>query len=423
MSVLTSPRSAARAAGKTPGIDRPGDDAAALDRLLAAVQGGAAVSDSDAFLLDGPTGYPAAALGAVAAELRDKGKGRVVTFSPKVFIPLTRLCRDFCGYCTFRQSPPETESLYLSPEEVLAVARAGERLGCTEALFTLGERPEQRYPEAKQWLAARGYASTLEYLAAMCQRVVTETALLPHANPGTMSRRELAALQPYNPSMGLMLESVSPRLYQSGGPHEFAPSKRPRVRLRTLELAGELGIPFTTGLLIGIGETRRERIAALLEIRRLHRDYGHIQEVIIQNFRAKGDTPMGGVPDAAAGELGWTVAVARIILGPTVNLQVPPNLSAADYPDYLAAGINDWGGISPLTIDYVNPEAPWPVLSELQERSRERGFELRPRLPVYPEYIVGAGNWLPDSLKGRVAALADAAGYVKGGMARYGGKN
>ena len=423
MSVLTSPRSDARAAGQAPGIDRPGDDAAVLDRLLAEVQGGAAVSDSDAFLLDGPAGYPAAALGAVAAGLRDRGKGRVVTFSPKVFIPLTRLCRDFCGYCTFRQSPQEAESLYLSPEEVLAVARAGERLGCTEALFTLGERPEQRYPEARQWLAARGYASTLEYLAAMGQLVVTETALLPHANPGTMSRRELAALQPYNPSMGLMLESVSPRLYQPGGPHEFAPSKRPRVRLRTLELAGELGIPFTTGLLIGIGETRRERIAALLEIRRLHRAYGHIQEVIIQNFRAKSDTPMGGVPDAAAGELRWTVVVARIILGPTVNLQVPPNLSAADYPDYLAAGINDWGGVSPLTIDYVNPEAPWPVLSELQERSREQGFELRPRLPVYPEYIVGSGNWLPAALKGRVAALADAAGYVKGGMARYGGKN
>ena len=423
MSVLTSSRSDAVAIGKTPGASRTGDDAAALDRLLAAVQGGAAVSDSDALLLDGPAGYPAAALGAVAAELRDRGKGRVVTFSPKVFIPLTRLCRDFCGYCTFRQSPPETESLYLSPEEVLAVARAGERLGCAEALFTLGERPEQRYPEAKQWLAARGYGTTLEYLAAMGQLVVTETALLPHANPGTMSRRELAALQPYNPSMGLMLESVSPRLYQPGGPHEFAPSKRPRVRLRTLELAGELGIPFTTGLLIGIGETRRERIAALLEIRRLHRAYGHIQEVILQNFRAKGDTPMGGVPDAAAGELGWTVAVARIILGPTVNLQVPPNLSAADYPDYLAAGINDWGGVSPLTIDYVNPEAPWPVLSELQERSREQGFELRPRLPVYPEYIVGAGNWLPAALKARVAAVADAAGYVKGGMARYGGKN
>ena len=381
------------------------------------------VGEEQALLLDGPDSYPVAELCAVAAELRDKGKGWVVTFSPKVFIPLTRLCRDFCGYCTFRQSPQEAESLYLSPEEVLAVARAGERLGCTEVLFTLGERPEQRYPEARQWLTERGYGSTLEYLAAVCQLVLEETGLLPHANPGTMSRRELAALQPYNPSMGLMLESVSPRLYQEGGPHEFAPSKRPRVRLRTIELAGELGIPFTTGILIGIGETRRERIAALLEIRRLHQAHGHIQEVIIQNFRAKAATPMGGAPDAAIEEMRWTVAVARIILGPTVNLQVPPNLSAADYPDYLAAGINDWGGVSPLTIDYVNPEAPWPGLADLRERSREQGFELRPRLPVYPEYFVGSGDWLPDSLRARAAALADAAGYVKGGMERYAGRN
>lgn len=408
--------------GEAPGADWDGA-AVALDRLLAEAADGVRVGEEQALLLDGPDSYPVAELCAVAAELRDKGKGRVVTFSPKVFIPLTRLCRDFCGYCTFRQSPQEAESLYLSPEEVLAVARAGERLGCTEALFTLGERPEQRYPEARQWLTERGYSSTLEYLAAVCQLVVEETGLLPHANPGTMSRRELAALQPYNPSMGLMLESVSPRLYQEGGPHEFAPSKRPRVRLRTIELAGELGIPFTTGILIDIGETRRERIAALLEIRRLHQAHGHIQEVIIQNFRAKAATPMGGAPDAAIEEMRWTVAVARIILGPTANLQVPPNLSAADYPDYLAAGINDWGGVSPLTIDYVNPEAPWPRLAELRERSREQGFELRPRLPVYPEYFTGSGNWLPDSLRARVAALADAAGYVKGGMERYAGRN
>lgn len=394
-----------------------------LDRLLSGVAGGATVGEKDSWLLDGPDGYPVDDLCAVAAGLRDRGKGRVVTFSPKVFIPLTRLCRDFCGYCTFRQSPQSAESLYLSPEEVLAVARAGERLGCTEALFTLGERPEQRYPEAREWLAERGYGSTLEYLAAVCRLVVEETGLLPHANPGTMSRRELAALQPYNPSMGLMLESVSPRLYEQGGPHEFAPSKRPRVRLRTIELAGELGIPFTTGILIGIGETRRERIAALLEIRRLQQVYGHIQEVIIQNFRAKADTPMGGVPDAAVEEMRWTVAVARIILGPDMNLQVPPNLSAVDYPDYLAAGINDWGGVSPLTIDYVNPEAPWPGLAELGERSREQGFELRPRLPVYPEYFAGSRNWLPDSLKARAAALANVEGYVKGGMERYAGRN
>ena len=422
MRVLANPRADGIRDGKAPGADR-GKAAVALDRLLGEVSRGATVGEGQAWLLDGPADYPVAELCAVAAGLRDKGKGRVVTFSPKVFIPLTRLCRDFCGYCIFRQSPPDAESLYLSPEEVLAVARAGERLGCTEALFTLGERPEQRYPEARQWLTERGYGSTLEYLAAVCQLVLEETGLLPHANPGTMSRRELAALQPYNPSMGLMLESVSPRLYQEGGPHEFAPSKRPRVRLRTIELAGELGIPFTTGILIGIGETRRERIAALLEIRRLHQAHGHIQEVIIQNFRAKAATPMGGAPDAAIEEMRWTVAVARIILGPAVNLQVPPNLSAADYPDYLTAGINDWGGVSPLTIDYVNPEAPWPRLAELGERSREQGFELRPRLPVYPEYFVGSGDWLPDSLRARAAALADAAGYVKGGMERYAGRN
>ena len=376
-------------------------------------------SDEEALLLDSPGSFSLADLCAWAAQLRGVGKGRVVTFSPKVFIPLTRLCRDFCGYCTFRQSPQEADHLYMSPEEVLAVARAGQRLGCTEALFTLGERPEQRYPEARQWLEERGYATTLEYLADMCRLTLAETALLPHANPGTMSRRELVALQPCNPSMGLMLESVSPRLYAEGGPHEFAPSKRPRVRLRTLELAGELGIPFTTGLLIGIGETRRERIEALLAIRRLHRAYGHIQEVIIQNFRAKPATAMATAPDAEAEELLWTVAVARIILGPEVNLQVPPNLNAADYPAYLDAGINDWGGVSPLTIDYVNPEAPWPGLADLQSRTAERGFELRPRLPVYPEFFLDSDSRLPDSLRARARELADEQGYVKGGMERY----
>ena len=381
------------------------------------------VSDAEAYRFDGPTGPPVAELCAQASQLRDAGKGKTVTFSPKVFIPLTHLCRDFCGYCTFRHSPETAPRLYMTPEEVLAVAQAGERLGCTEALFTLGERPEQRYQEARQWLANRGYATTLEYLTAMCRLVLDETRLLPHANPGTMSRRELAALQPYNPSMGLMLESTSPRLYQPGGPHEFAPSKRPRVRLRTLELAGELSIPFTTGLLIGIGETRQERIDALLELRRLHRAYGHLQEVIIQNFRAKPATPMAGSQDAPAQELLWTVAVARILLGPDINLQVPPNLSADNYADYLAAGINDWGGVSPLTIDFVNPEAPWPALADLRQRTREQGFELKPRLPVYPEYFTGAAAWLPGPLKDKAMSLTDADGYVKGGIERYAGRN
>lgn len=383
---------------------------------------GTEFSPEEADLFDTAACPPIADLCAKASQLRDAGKGRIVTFSPKVFIPLTHLCRDFCGYCTFRQSPETASRLYMKPEEVLDIARAGQRLGCTEALFTLGERPEQRYPEARQWLAHRGYATTLEYLADVCRLVMEETDLLPHANPGTMSRRELATLQPCNPSMGLMLESTSPRLYEAGGPHEFAPSKRPRVRLRTMKLAGELGIPFTTGILIGIGESRRERIDAILAIRDLHRTHGHIQEVIIQNFRAKPATPMEEASDAAAEELLWTVAVARILLGPDVNLQVPPNLSADNYEDYLSAGINDWGGVSPLTIDFVNPEAPWPALAELERRTSVQGFVLKPRLPVYPEYFVGTRAWLSDSLQEKALALTDEEGYVRGGMKRYAGR-
>ena len=381
------------------------------------------VSDEEAYRWDGAGCPPIEELCSLASRMRDQGKGKIVTFSPKVFIPLTHLCRDFCGYCTFRGSPETASSLYMTPDEVLAVARAGERLGCTEALFTLGERPEQRYPEARLWLSERGYGTTLEYLAEMCRLVNEETSLMAHANPGTMSRMELAALQPYNPSMGLMLESTSPQLYAKGGPHEFAPSKRPRVRLRTIELAGELGIPFTTGILIGIGETRRDRIEAILAIRKLHQRFGHIQEVIVQNFRAKPSTPMEKSQDAAPNELLWTVAVARILLGPDVNLQVPPNLSAKDYPTYLSAGINDWGGVSPLTIDFVNPEAPWPVLADLERRTRREGFELRPRLPVYPEYFVGSRKWLPAPLRHKAFSLADGEGYVKGGVGRYAGRN
>ncbi len=386
---------------------------------LERVASGAALSDDEAMALANAGGQLDVELLSVASELRDRGRGRVITFSPKVFIPLTRLCRDFCGYCTFRQSPEESDGLYLTVDEVLSVARAGQRLGCTEALFTLGERPEQRYAEAAEWLSARGYRTTHEYLAHVCRTVFEETELLPHGNPGTMSRRELEALQPTNPSIGIMLESSSARLYEPGGPHEFAPSKRPRVRLRTMELAGELGIPFTTGILIGIGETRLERVESLLDIRRLHERFGHIQEVIIQNFRAKADTPMSDSPDAAPDELMWTTAVARLILGERVNIQVPPNLSE-DYERYIGAGINDWGGVSPLTIDYVNPEAPWPQLSELERRTREAGCELRPRLPVYPEYFADGSQWpLPTPLKEKLLRLTDESGYVKGGIRRY----
>ena len=391
-----------------------------VSELLEAASQGESIGESEAAVFAAAGGDCLGDLCAVAAGLRDLGKGRIVTFSPKVFIPLTRLCRDFCGYCTFRQDPVSAGAkLFMTPEDVLEVARAGQRLGCTEALFTLGERPEQRYPEARDWLQRRGYNTTLQYLADVCRIVTEETDMLPHANPGTMSRREMESLQPYNPSMGLMLESTSERLYGRGGPHEHAPSKRPTVRLRTIEIAGRLRVPFTTGILIGIGETRQERIDSLLAIRRLHRVYGHVQEVIIQNFRSKPGTPMGEAPDAATEELLWTVAVARLLLGPDVNIQVPPNLSADHYEIYLDAGINDWGGVSPLTIDYVNPEAPWPALAELRDRTRSKGFELRPRLPVYPEYFVDAGGYLPAALETKVTALADAEGYVQGGLHRY----
>ena len=393
-----------------------------LDELLDAASHGEPIEQEDASAFVTAGSEHLQNLCAVAATLRDQGKGRSVTFSPKVFIPLTRLCRDFCGYCTFRQDPASAGAkLFLTPEDVLEVAKAGQRLGCTEALFTLGERPEQRYVEAKDWLQHRGYTTTLQYLTDMCQMVAEETSLLPHANPGTMSRREMASLQPYNPSMGLMLESTSERLYAEGGAHQYAPSKRPRVRLRTIEIAGQLRVPFTTGILIGIGETRQERIDSILAIRRLHRTYGHIQEVIVQNFRAKPDTPMGGIPHATTDELLWTVAVARLLLGPEMNIQVPPNLSAHDYEIYLDAGINDWGGVSPLTIDYVNPEAPWPGLAQLRDRTSSKGFELRPRLPVYPEFITVDHGYLPAELKAKVTEMADNDGYVQGGIQRYAG--
>jgi FO synthase len=307
----------------------------------------------------------------------------------------------------------------MSAEEVLDVAKQGENLGCTEALFTLGERPEQKYPEAKEWLSNNGYDSTLDYLGAMTELVVKETRLLPHANPGTMSHRELNVLKNSNPSTGIMLESTSELLYQEGGPHEFAPSKRPIVRLKTISIAGELRIPFTTGLLIGIGETMLDRIESLLEIRNLHQKYNHIQETIIQNFRAKPETPMAESPDAETQEMLWTVAVARIILGPQANIQVPPNLSSENYEIYLKAGINDWGGVSPLTIDYVNPEAPWPLITNLKSKTESAGFELRPRLAVYPEYFLDTDEYLPVDLLTKVRELADDEGYVKDGINRY----
>ena len=395
-----------------------------LHDVIAKAKAGSALSGAEtlALLAAGPDATHE--ICAAAASIRDQAKGKTVTFSPKVFIPLTHLCRDFCGYCTFRKDPKQAgKDLFMTPEQVLDVAKAGAALGCTEALFTLGERPEQRYPEAREWLEHRGFRTTVEYLTHVCRLVLEETSMLPHANPGTMARREIEALQPFNPSMGMMLESTSEALYAEGGPHEFAPSKRPRVRLRTLELAGQLRVPFTTGILIGIGESRRDRIESLLAIGRLHAQFGHVQEVIIQNFRAKPDTAMGDFPDAETDEFLWTVAVARLILGPGANLQVPPNLSAENYQIYLDAGINDWGGVSPLTIDFVNPEAPWPALTELRAKTEAAGFQLRPRLPIYPEYFLDTKEFLPDTLHQKVSAMADSEGYVQGGMQRYAGRD
>ena len=321
-----------------------------------------------------------------AAAIRDYGKGNVITYSPKVFIPLTKLCRDTCGYCTFRKDPGYEPS-YMSPEEVLNLAVNGEQVGCTEALFTLGERPEQKYDIAKQWLARYGYSSTIEYLVQMNRLVFEKTNVLPHSNPGTLSRRELKMLKPYNASMGLMLESISSKLYATNGPHENAPSKRPSVRLKTISLAGKEQIAFTTGLLIGIGDSFEEQIEGIHKIKEINDEYGHIQEVIIQNFRPKSNTPLNAIPAPKEEYMLRLVSIARIILGPNMNLQVPPNISVGDYGKYINAGINDWGGVSPLTIDHVNPEAPWPQLKNLKAITERYGYKLKPRLPIYSEFL------------------------------------
>ncbi|TBL29590.1 7,8-didemethyl-8-hydroxy-5-deazariboflavin synthase, partial [Verrucosispora sp. SN26_14.1] len=344
------------------------------------------------------------------AGLRDAGRPGVVTYSKKVFVPLTRLCRDRCHYCTFATVPHRLPAAFLDRDEVLAIARAGAAQGCKEALFTLGDRPEERWPAARQWLDERGYESTLDYVRACAVAVLEETGLLPHLNPGVLSWSELQRLKPVAPSMGMMLETTATRLWsEPGGPHYGSPDKEPAVRLRVLDDAGRVGVPFTTGILIGIGETPAERVDAIFAIRRAHREYGHLQEVIVQNFRAKPDTAMRGMPDAELHDLAATVAVARLLLGPKARIQAPPNLIAGEYDLLLRAGIDDWGGVSPVTPDHVNPERPWPQLDELAARTAAAGFTLRERLTVYPEYVRAGEPWLDPRLLPHVTALAEPA--------------
>ncbi|MDQ3991966.1 MAG: bifunctional FO biosynthesis protein CofGH, partial [Actinomycetota bacterium] len=377
-----------------------------IRRALARAAAAKTISADEATALLAARGPALDELLGVASRLRDLGHGRTVTYSRKVFVPLTMLCRDRCHYCTFAKPPARMERPYLSPEEVVAVAEAGRGAGCKEALFTLGDRPEDRYPQARAWLAERGYASTLEYLRAVSIRVIEETGLLPHLNPGVMTWDEMARLKHVSASMGLMLEQASERLLGRGLAHHRSPDKAPAVRLRTIEDAGRLSIPFTTGILVGIGETLRERADSLFAIAALHRAYGHVQEVIVQNFRAKPGTAMADAPEPGEEEFLAAVATARVVLGPRVNLQAPPNLSDPGYPRLLDAGINDWGGVSPVTPDHVNPEAPWPRLDDLRARTAEKGFVLRERLCVYPEYASRPDPWIAGKMQRPVAALS-----------------
>jgi FO synthase len=352
-------------------------------------------------------------LTAEAARLRDEGFGTVITYSRKVFLPLTQLCRDSCHYCTFAKAPRHLASPYMSVEEAVAVASRGAQLGCQEALFTLGERPELRYRRARAWLDENGFASTLHYLAHVAAAVRDRTGLLPHINAGCMSPEEMALLRPVSASMGLMLESTAERLAEKGGPHYGSPDKLPAVRLETLAEAGRQKIPFTTGLLIGIGETREERISALHAILNLQQRYGHIQEVIIQNFVPKRGTIMADAPAADREELLWSIAAARLVLGAHMSIQAPPNLSPAPLPELIGAGINDWGGVSPLTPDYVNPEMPWPEIERLRSESARGGKTLAERLTIYPAFAQSPAEWLDPAMRRPVLELSDGAGLAR----------
>ncbi len=367
-----------------------------LDRALS----GGHLSETDAITLVACPETELAAILAAAGELRDRAKGRVVTYSRKVFLPVTNLCRDRCTYCTFRKDPGEPGAWTMAPAEIAQWSRRGRRLGCREALMCLGDKPELAFKEYRATLERLGARSTVEYVARACE-IALDEGLLPHTNAGIMTRDEMAMLRPLNVSMGLMLESVSPRLRASGGVHQWAPDKEPAVRMRMIAEAGELRIPFTTGILLGIGETPAERAQSLVAIRDLHQRFGHIQEVIIQNFRAKPEIAMADAPEPQAMEMARAIATARLVLGAEMNVQAPPNLSPNEIELFLAAGINDWGGISPLSRDYVNPEAPWPHTERLAERCARAGFELRQRLAIYPEYV--DDEWVDPRLRPALA--------------------
>ncbi|MDI2130271.1 bifunctional FO biosynthesis protein CofGH [Yinghuangia seranimata] len=398
----------------------------AMRRALRRARDGVMLDAAEAEVLLHAKGADLDDLCASAARVRDAGldavgRAGVITYSRKVFIPLTRLCRDKCHYCTFVTVPGKLKrdghSLFLTPDEVLKIAREGAAMGCKEALFTLGDRPEDRWPEAREWLDAHGYDDTLSYVRAMSIRVLEETGLLPHLNPGVLSWTDFQRLKPVSPSMGMMLETTATRLWsEPGGPHHGSPDKEPAVRLRVLEDAGRSNVPFTTGILIGIGETMAERAESVFAMRRIHRQYGGVQEVIVQNFRAKPDTAMRSVADADLQELAAAIAVTRIVLGPKARVQAPPNLVGEEFALMIRAGIDDWGGVSPLTPDHVNPERPWPHIDELAERTSASGFTLRERLTIYPEFIRRGEPWIDPRVLPHVRALSDADGMALEGV-------
>ena len=391
-----------------------------IQRILDRALSGETLASADGYALIAAQGPDLTAVVAAAGLMNDQARPqRQVTYSRKVFIPLTNLCRDRCGYCIFVKAPGQRGAHTMTPDEVLAVASEGARLGCKEVLFSLGDHPEWRHVEMQETLRELGYESTPAYVAAMSELVLRETGLLPHTNCGVLDEQEMRAIAIHNASMGIMLESVSPRLLARGEAHFGTTSKAPELRLATLRLAGELRVAMTTGILIGIGETPEERVDSLLAIRDLHQTYGHVQEVIVQNFRAKPVTRMRQAQEPSTVDMLRTLAVARLLLGPAMSIQAPPNLNADGYQSYLLAGINDWGGVSPLTKDFINPEAPWPQLQVLRRLTAEAGYELRERLALYPQYVTSDQWPLPQAIARRVAALAGDDGLVKEELERW----